>query len=244
MAEHLWIDRALRDLAATIEFPATPNLSASLTPDPQPSSRAKKLAMALALVMVIGAAVPPVRSAMVDWVKAGAVTLYRWFGEENLSDTAPADAFLSRVAKPVSLADAQTAFPHPLALPTHPGNLGSPAEFWLLDEVSGPTVISIWRDHAGDARLVLYQIAASDLIRKNVREWREVPVNGRAAIWTSGPHLMRLPDGVFENWALIRDNVLIWTSQTGLTYRLETRLGQRDAVAIAESLQAVPEPEP
>ena len=244
MTENHWLDSVLRDLAADTAYPATPDLEFFIERTPIRPSRTRTFAVAVMLIIAIVVVVPPVRSAMVEWIKIGAVTLQRWFSEDALREAPTADSFLAQVATQVSLAEAQLATPYPLALPTRPADLGQPAELWLLANPSGPTVISIWRQADSEARLVLYQILADDLIRKSVKHWQETRVGDQRAIWTSGPHLMRLPSGDWQSWALIEDNVLIWWTKAGVTFRMETREDLHGAIDIAESLQAIPETNP
>jgi hypothetical protein len=61
-------------------------------------------------------------------------------------------------------------------------------------------------------------------------------VNGRPALWTTGPYILRLRGGDMDSRRLIEGHVLIW-EQGPLTYRLETDLELEEAVKIAESLK-------
>lgn len=244
MTEFGWVDNALREMVDETAFPDAPELDIPLDALPARRARPQGLILAFAMLLVVVLAVPPVRSAVVDWIKAGAVTLQRWLGEEDLHQAPPADQFLSQVATRTSLAEAQAALPQAIEWPTRPDDLGMPDELWLLKEHSGPTVISIWRHDDGEARLALYQITTSNLIMKGVRDWEETQVNGQRAVWTAGPHLMRMPNDIWHSRALIEENVLIWWTDEGVTFRLETHASLNEAIAIAESLQAVPETTP
>jgi hypothetical protein len=64
---------------------------------------------------------------------------------------------------------------------------------------------------------------------------REVTVRGEPAFWLDVPHelLVRTDDG-YESFS-VGGNVLIWT-EGEITYRLETALGLRRALAMAESV--------
>ena len=62
-----------------------------------------------------------------------------------------------------------------------------------------------------------------------------VGVDGRDAFWIDSPHeLIVLTDEGAETF-LIRANVLIW-AEDGVTYRLESRLGLTEAIALAETI--------
>ena len=62
-----------------------------------------------------------------------------------------------------------------------------------------------------------------------------VEVDGRSAFWIDTPHeLIVLTDEGAETF-LIRANVLIW-AEDGVTYRLESRLGLTEAIALAETI--------
>jgi hypothetical protein len=60
-------------------------------------------------------------------------------------------------------------------------------------------------------------------------------VDGREAVWTTGPHILRLltSDGFFD--VRVEGNVLLWTDGPN-TMRLETAVPKSDAVRIATSV--------
>ena len=60
-------------------------------------------------------------------------------------------------------------------------------------------------------------------------------VDGREAVWTTGPHVLRLltSEGVVD--VRVEGNVLLWTDGAH-TMRLETAVPKSDAVRIATSV--------
>ena len=247
MAEHQihnsWVEPRVRELARDFQWPATPDIYGALQGRPlsrvtrmlRPLTLAASLLIAIGLVM----AIPPVRSAVIEWIQAGAVTLFRWLDDEPLDSERfqPADQLLLSVATRVTLLQAEAATPFALATPSWPEDLGEADEVWLHRSGAEANVIMIWREAGGAPRLALYQIGSDDFLRKGVRDLVITQVDGQQAVWTHGPHLLQRPGGGFSSWALIEDHVLIWWTDGGPTYRLETRLPMAYATRIAESLQ-------
>lgn len=68
---------------------------------------------------------------------------------------------------------------------------------------------------------------------------QETEVNGRRAVWTTGPYPLLLRNGGVEMVRLVEGHVLIW-EEGGITYRLETDQPLEEALKIAESLDPIP----
>lgn len=144
-----------------------------------------------------------------------------------------------------TFADAQARAPFALRLPTYPADLGQP-DLAFVQDLDGTAVVLIWLEPADptQVRLSVQYLSSRDMATKLIYEVvKETPgavefteVNGREAIWTTGPYVLRTQNGQYVEYRLIQGHVLIWTDGN-LTYRLETNLARDEAVRIAESLE-------
>jgi hypothetical protein len=250
------LERELMALGDELAWPPTPDLAAAvgaqIADEPRlPAGRGPRwpwqlprprLATALAAVLVVAiafgvllASSPGVRATLRDWLGIGSVRITR---VERLPDLAPArELGLGRRA---TLASARARFgsiatvralgapdavyvgeglPHRVTLvyvarrglPSGKAGVGA-----LLDEIEGDTPL----------------IYAEKLVAGRV-PITEVKVNGAAGYFIGGSHALQLPDELRPRLA---GNTLVWLHDA-VTYRLETALGLRRALALARSVR-------
>lgn len=243
-------EAAIQEIAASLPYPPTPDVAAGIrqrltAPPPRRSRRQLAYAAMLLLLLLLGLlAVPPVRAALLNFFRVGAVTIF--VADPSTPEAAalpPLEATALPQAARVTLAEAQSQARFPLRLPPA---YGSPDEIYLQQlpdpGLAGQVVIMVWRDPAQPelVRLRLYQIDATEygLKHASIQAVRQAVVNGQNAFWVEGGHEFRLPYGVY----LVEQDVLIW-AEGDITYRLESALSFAETVRIAQSLRRlVPTP--
>jgi len=241
-------EKQVAQWAAAFEYPPTPDiagkvrplLTKSAPPKVQPSRR---LAWVLALLLLAASllAVPGVRAAIVEILRAGGITIF--VGEETSVDDIPPllSEQLPAFTEPITLDEAVARFPN-VQLPTE---LPPPDDVLLHEEpVWDTAVIFLWRDEADpqEIGLSLYQIHLPQYAYKGSDMLEMTEVNGKQAFWLVGPHYFRLRGSSSpEAWLFVEGSVLIWWDGE-VTYRLEGADSLEEALRIAESLQPV-EPE-
>ncbi len=242
-------EHKIQEWAAAFEYPPTPNIAGKIRPLlAHPAKKAaqprRRLAWALVLLLLAASllAVPSVRAALVQILRAGGITIF--VGEEAAVDEIPPllSEQLPAFTQPITLAEAVARFPD-LQLPTE---LPPPDDVLLHEEpVWDTAVIFLWRDEANPQQigLSLYQINVAQYAYKGSEMLEMTEVNGNQAFWLIGPHYFRLQDsalqnGAVEEWLFVEGNVLIWW-EGSITYRLEGADSLEEALQIAESLQAV-----
>ncbi|MEJ2747525.1 MAG: hypothetical protein P8183_06410 [Anaerolineae bacterium] len=216
------------------------------------------------LLLILGGllAVPPVRAAVWRIIRAGAITIFvnepaptdippatatstmdaasaLSAGVPPTPTLQPADEYIFDLATPVTLAEAQAAARFPLRLPTYPQDLGEPDQVYLQGKDWPVTVILIWLKpgQPDQVRLSLYYIEADNYAYKSAENIEVTAVNGKTAFWVDAPHIFQLQDGRSQPWLFVEGNVLIWWTDEGVTYRLESGLPLAEARRIAESLE-------
>lgn len=247
-----WQQR-LQETAASYPYPPTPDIAGTVR-QRLAARRARvissrlRLAWAMALILlIIGGlmTVPQVRAVVMRLIRAGGITI---FVSEPIPTTTPnpavapsAGEFIFEMATPVTLAEAQTHTISPLQIPGYPADLGAPDSVYLQDTESLPTIIMVWLKPAqpDEVRLSLFHIQDDDYAYKGVETIEMTSVNGGEAIWLEAPHNFRLQNGSVEPWRFVEGNVLIWWTEEGTTYRLESGLSLPEARRIAESLATV-----
>ncbi len=253
----------IRETAVTFPYPPTPDIAAQVRHRlaSPPPFRQTRLAWALAvLIMALGLlmAVPQVRAAVIEMVRAGAITIFvseptptaipdRPDNEED-SGLPPLNSTLSNLAELITLEDAQSQANFSLRLPAD-HQYGPPDRIYLQEvpdpahpSQDGQLVIMVWLDPVQPevSRLRLYQIGLDSYgfkqaIRTAVAETR---VNGQNAFWIKGGHRISLQIGSEQESYFVESDVLIWV-ENNITYRLESQLPLEEAVKIAESLKDV-----
>jgi hypothetical protein len=244
---------------------AAPRLAPAPSRRPaRPAARRLSWAYGLALVAVLLVAllsVPGVRAGVLRFLQLGAVRIL--LGPTETPTTAPTTAALTPTPRPpptplssvldiageTTLAEAREHLSFPIRLPAYPADLGEPDRVYVQGQ-SGPeggaALILVWLapDDPGRVRLALYMLDSeavadklyNDVVKKAPPELETAVVDGRVAIWTTGPYVLQTPLGWLVERRLIQGHVLIWADEA-LTYRLETDLPLDEAVRIAESLE-------
>lgn len=239
-------EKQIKEWAAAFEYPPTPDIAGKIRPLLAPPAKkvvqpGRRLAWVLVLLLLAATllAVPSVRAALVQILRAGGITIF--VGEEAAVDEdetlPPLDAQLPDFTEPITLEEALDRFPN-LALPQA---LPLPDDVLLHSERSWDSaVIFLWRDEADPERIALslYRINAPQYAAKGAEQIEQTKVNGNQAFWINGPHIFFLQNNTLEEWLFVEGSVLLWWDGA-VTYRLEGAGSLAEALRIAESLQAV-----
>lgn len=237
-------EKQVEEWAAAFAYPPTPDVAGRVRPFLTKPTRqrlqpSRRLAWALVLLLLAASllAVPGVRAALVQILRAGGITIF--VGEEAAVDGIPPllSEQLPAFTEPIMLEQAAARFPD-LQLPSE---LSPPDDVLLHEEpVWDTAVIFLWRDEANpqEIELSLYQIQVAQYAYKGSEVLEMTAVNGHQAFWLVGPHYFRLQDASAEEWLFVEGSVLIWW-QGNMTYRLEGAASLEDALRIAESLQPI-----
>ena len=239
-------ERHVKETAASFPYPATPDMAGAVRQGTAarqtvPIFARQRLAWVLVLILlIIGGlmAVPQVRAAVLQIIRAGAITIFVSEPRPTVPPV-PKDEFIFELATPVTLADAQAKVKYPLRLPAYPYDLGSPDQVYLQEMDRQTAIIMVWLKptESDEVQLSLYYIEGDDYAYKGTERVEFSRVNGREAIWLEAPHIFRLQNGRYEPWLFVEGSVLIWSTSEGVTYRLESGLSLAEAVRIAESLK-------
>ena len=212
-----------------------------------PSRRRTVLVLAAALVALVGAALA---ARLV--IELGAVAVDVLPGRPTALPTqvtTPRD-----LGREIELGEAADVAGFPAALPDA---LGPPSRIWVDEARVGPgtddvamRIVTAWLPTAdldeipgtGAGALLMqfegsWQVASKELSAETNR-YGAVIVEGRDAFWTTGEHELLLVWGTETKRVLVTGNVLIW-QDAGFTFRLESMLGEREAIRIAESVHPV-----
>ena len=236
------LERELSALASSVDWPdgpdVVPRVAARIADErPRPARRRRAaLACAVALVALVAAlAVPPARTAILDWLGIGGAQIVR---VDELPSLAPTPG-LEILGVPVTLDEARARAGFRFAPP--PGDEPSPDEVLVAP---GTRVSYVWRD--GDrVRLLVTQFPgdATDpgLVKKFVSAGtriEEVTVDGNRGLWLEGgPHavLFVAPDGnVRDDVGWLAGNTLL-VAAGGSTVRIEAEIDRDDAIELARS---------
>lgn len=256
------LEDRLREAGRAFPYPLTPDLVVALRRRRSNHAPRRRLVIriaAIVAVMVVALlAVPDVRAAVLAALRIGVIQIVpaaptaavpvqsagaptQAIPPPAPTATLPPDALLRDLRGATTLDAARAQLPFPLRLPAEPPGLGPPTDVFVQD-LGGPAAILVWRDSADPQRpqLALF-ILSSDVFgaKLGVSVLEETQVNGRQAVWASGPYVLQLGDA--QRWTnaerrLVTGNTLIW-EEDGLTYRLESDLPLEEAVRIAESLR-------
>jgi len=226
------LDGVLRELGRQVEFPPTPDLASAVRRRlGKRRSWRRPVAIALAvLVAAIGAAlaVPPARTAILDWLGLRGVDIVR---VEKLPPV-PAIGDLD-LGEPVTLAEARRRSPWLLA----PAE--APDRVYFSTAIPGGKVSFLWGTPAS-VRLLLTEFRGQEsYIEKLIEPEAKVePVDvGDRGVWLEEPHVLafRDRDGNFrEDTARLAGKTLIW-QRGSVTLRLEGDLSKEEALRIARS---------
>jgi hypothetical protein len=246
------LEQQLQALAASLEYPPTPDLAAAVAArlvEPAPvrrrASRRLVLAFAIALVALaagILAASPSARSAIEDLfgLKGAAVR------EVQSPPPAGRGAALA-LGRATTLAAAQRHVRFPILAPAA---LGQPDEVWRSTAAPGGVVTLLYRPRSGlpasrvsgvGALLVeLDGRVVPEFVQKMapVGTVRHVRVNGQPGLWVPGAHdvIYRTANGsVTFLPTRLAGNTLLW-NHGDLLLRLESGLNEQQALRIASSI--------
>jgi hypothetical protein len=216
------LELALRQLGAELDWPAQPSLAprvAMAIRAPHRRSLRRPLALAFAvlvLAVAVAMAVPPARSAILDFFNIGGVEIQR-------VDTLP--------ELPAGLVAPGVRAPLDDALDSVPFDVVVPEGYRDVYLAEGEGIVTfVWPD-----RLLMELSGDETLLKKVVEQDSTIAmldVNGYPAVWIEGgPHGLFVPGGE----ARLAGNVLIWVRE-GVTFRLEGDLTRAQALTIAGTL--------
>lgn len=243
------LERELRGLE--IAWPDTPDLAAAvserLAAAPTPRARRRlawpawQIAVAAAAVLIaVVMAVPPARSAVLDWLDH--ITSVRIERREPEPSRFGGDLQLGR---PVTLAGARRRAGFPVGVPAA---LGEPdAVYFALDPAARTRVDFVYRPRPSTTGAVLlvtqFRASADPAIQKTVGEGttiERVRVAGDPGIFISGAEHGFAYEGdagvAFEPGRLA-GNTLLVDRADGVLLRLEGELSREEAVRIAASFR-------
>ncbi|HEV8602681.1 MAG TPA: hypothetical protein VGQ68_04705 [Gaiellaceae bacterium] len=236
------LEHALVELGRGIELPPAPDLAAAvrrrIAEEPRrrfrlPPRRVLALAVAVLLVAV-GAvlAVPPARTAILDWLGLSGVKIVR---VEKLPPT-PLRTDLG-LGREVTLAEAKRRAPW-VVVPTGKG-VGAPDHVYYSTRIPRGQVALLWGSPA-EVRLLMTEFNGEAFIEKLIgpdTTAESVRVNGDPGVWISGPHVFYYRDAngrMRQETDRLSQSALIWRHDY-LTLRLEGDLSKHDALRLAAS---------
>ena len=241
------LERELTALAASVEWPETPDVTTSVAgqlaeSQPRVARRPRSLVVAFAVVLaalLAVLAVEPARTAIFDWLGIGGARIVR---VDELPSLEPAPG-LELLGDDVSLEEARSRGGFAFAGP--PRDEPAPDEIRITP---GLRVSYVWRDGGGDrVRLLITQFPGSvdepGLVKKLVgtgTSLQELDVGGDRAVWIEGgPHFVYFlaPDGtVREDQGWLAGNTLL-VDRDGVTVRVEGDLDRDDAVELVRAMR-------
>ena len=249
------LEQALFQLGSELGFPETPDVAATVrrrlagAPRRRPLGRTFAVVFALVAVLV-GAvlAVPPARSAILEWLGLRGATVEKVETLPELPSRVPASLELGR---PVPIEDGRPRVEFPSLLV--PAALGAPDAAYYSSVVPGGKVSLVYapRDDLPRSRftgvgLLVTQFsgrASPEFVSKLVDQGvsvERIEVEGRRGLWIEGgPHalLFRGPGGrILEDAARLAGNTLL-VQHGALLVRLEGELSRERALEIAASLE-------
>lgn len=245
------LERELTALSAAVEWPEAPDLASTVAerlaePSRPPWHARRPLAIVVAVVLaavLAVLAVPPARTAILDWLGIGGARIVR----VDALPLLPLDRDLDVLGRRATLAETRALAGFPFADP--PRDEPEPDEIRLAP---GMRVSYVWRDGA-DARLVVTQfpgrVGDPALLKKLAGDATRIDrftVDGDTAVWLEGgPHVVLFvaPDGLIgEDQGWLAGNTLL-VDRDGTTVRVEGALGRSDAVDLVRAMPARPSSE-
>jgi hypothetical protein len=242
MADQL--EAALLELGREIEFPPTPDLSASvggkLTRQPRSTRRWRRVLVPLAAVLVAALLVtgllalwPTARDAVAErlGLRGVHVTQVR---------SLPTAIATLNLGQAITLEDAQRRLSYPIQLPAA---LGTPDAVYFLELPVGGQVVLMYPPNGDRPMVLLFEFEGSRAgLGKGLppgASVEEVSINSNRGLWINGdPHVVFFVDTQGRprsETTRLAANVLLW-EHNGLTLRLEGELARDQAVEIAASI--------
>ena len=240
------LERELRGLAPSVDWPEAPDVTSTVVgritepPTTRPwHSRRPAVAVAIVLLAALLAilAVPPARTAVLDWLGIGAARIVR---VDELPALAP-EPGLEILGDRMSIGDAAARAGFAFA--------GPPRDEPAPDEVlvaPGIRVSYLWRDEER-VRLLITQfpgrVGDPGLLKKlagSTTRIEQLQVDGNPAVWLEGgPHVVYFvaPDGnVRDDQGWLAGNTLL-VDRDGVTVRVEGALDREDAIELVRSME-------
>jgi hypothetical protein len=214
------LEPALRQLGRELDWPAEPSLAPAVAArlrEPRTRGLGRPLALAFAVLvaaLAVALAVPPARSAILDFFGIGGVEIRR------VETLPPLPAERAAPGVRVTLAQARNQVDFDLVVPE-----GYQSVYWTAGIVT-----FVWPDR------LLMELAGDELLLKKVvdqdTELEFTDVHGHRGVWLEGaPHGLFIPGGEQR----LADNVLIWI-RDGVTFRLEGDFTRERALELAGTL--------
>ena len=198
--------------------------------------RRRLVAVIIAAVLIGLGLTPPVRAAVVEWLRFGGVLIRT---EPRISGPSPTPQPPPRPGRTLTLAEARSLVDFPVGVPAA---LGMPERIAVWDD---RRVVSMdWGSGAGQLHLDQFDGELSWMVFKRAREPFEVTsVDGRDAVWFGSAHEVGYVDrdGIERTeQARISGPCLIWerlTTGRRVTMRLEGDQAMNRAITVAESIR-------
>ena len=219
---------------------------------PRTRARGAWAATGLVVVLLLAAtlAVPQVRSFVGD-VYTGVAKVFH--NEPGPVPVPNLPQWTSDLTGETDLGNLERQMKFPVKLPTIPADLGLPDYVYHQINADADTIVLVWLDraHPDKARLALYIMtngsSALSIVDKNP-DVVDSKLNGLSAYWVAGPQPLEVYGSLGAKTTapsqIVSGKVLIWqekiiqgSSDTILTYRLESGLSMSEAMAVASSLQ-------
>src|SRR5829696_5980322 len=261
------LDRALADLAASLEFPPTPDLAAAVTArldqDPVAARPARgrrwlgglsgwrRLAVALLAVAVLAAS-PGTREAVARRLGLRGIGVELGGPPPSTATTTSGGRLDLGLGERVTLEEARRRVSFPVLVP-HSGGLERPDAVFVSEVVPpGGRVDLVWRARPGlpassftDAGLLITEFRGQttpEFIKKVAvaGQVEFLEVDGEPAYWFSGePHFFTYRDsaGTFREEQTRLAGNTLIWQRGELTLRLEGELSKEEALRIAESMR-------
>jgi hypothetical protein len=237
------LELALQRLGAELDWPEAPDVSREVRRRIEAAPRRwfsrRMLAIAVAVLAVaVGAvfAVPPARTAILDWFGFGGVEIRR---VDELPEVIPAEGRLV-LGERVSLARARALAEHPVLVPAEPGYRRPTSVY--VDTASPGRPVALVYGSVSEPRLLVLEFRAAPLIEKallNETRVEAVQVSGGQGLWIEGPEheffYRTLDREPMRDTQRLAGNTLLW-SRGPLTLRIEGDFSKAEAIRIAESM--------
>lgn len=235
------LELALTRIGRELDYPETPDLTGAVrrrvAEGRRPLSWRRPLVIALAAVVVaVGAvlAVPQARSAVLDWLGIGAVTIRQVEGLPEV-DLATGDL---GVGEEVSLAEARERVRFPVRVPTLP-ELREPKVYYAEPLPTGQ--VSFVYGSLDKPQLLITQVAALGALEKLVNTATRVEMvstDDAQGVWIEGErHVLFYPGAEREEPFRLVGNTLVLERTDGVTVRIEADISKEEALRIARSMR-------
>jgi len=258
------LEGTLRGLAAHLEVPSDPDLTAGvmrrISGEPGASSSRLRVWSGRTKLLLVGAGLvlaallvsfaPPVRTAAAAVLDFVGIEIRP--SDEGAAPPAPSPPTNAELGRAVPVADVSQEAGFVVPQP-RTGEIGPPDEAYVMDGGDHQVVSLVWRrdkdipvSSASDAALILSVFRGGPtrveylekILFQGARAHR-VQVNQNPGVFVDGPQTVVYLSSdreVEEEQSRLSGNSLIW-QQGGLTLRLESALGQGASVEVAASVR-------